>query len=228
MRCRVATFALRFSYPLVALVGWESRPGGGCPLTDKTVNLEQYIERSRILDLSLVPSKHRGELLRLLEEGVQLPELVRDHRHLVDKLPRAQLRRLFEARVEWRARQRARDRLEETLGRCGLPSPPQAVKDRALVPHKVDAVERAVRICSRDDFDDEDAWAEGLVALLDVWSGAVNLTLRRGSIKVRLDPKHPDARAFEELALRTETLSDLSAHRWQAIRRGIRAGALAV
>jgi len=192
------------------------------------VNLEQYIERSRILDLSIVAEKNRPELLRLLEEGIQLPELAQDYRFLVDNLPRAQLRRLFEARVEWRARKRARERLDESLANSGLPQPPQMVKDRALVPHKVDALERAVRICPKDDFDGEEAWGDALAGLVDVWSGTVNQTLRRGNLKVRLDPNHADLKQFEEFARRTETLSDLPPHRWQAIRRGIRAGALTV
>lgn len=192
------------------------------------MNLEQYIERSRILDISIVAEKHRPELLRLLEEGIQLPELVQDYRFLVENLPRTQLHRLFEARVEWRARKRARDRLDASLASSGLQQPPQMARDRALVPHKVDALERAVRICPQDDFDDEEVWGDALAALLDVWSGAVNQTLRRGNIKVRLDPNHADLKQFEELARRTETLSDLPPHRWQAIRRGIRAGALTV
>lgn len=192
------------------------------------MNLEQYIERSRILDLSIVAEKHRPELLRQLEAGIQLPELVQDYRFLVEKLPRAQLHRLFEARVEWRARKRARDRLAASLDRSGLTQPPQVAKDRALVPHKVDALERAVRICPEEDFDNEESWGDALTALLDVWSGAVNQTLRRGNLKVRLDASHADVKQFEEFARRTEALSDLPPHRWQAIRRGLRAGALTV
>lgn len=192
------------------------------------MNLEQYIERSRILDLSIVAEKHRPELLRLLEEGIQLPELVQDYRFLLENLPRAQLHRLFEARVEWRARKRARDQLDASLARGGFTQPPQVAKDRALVPHKVDALERAVRICPEGDFADEEAWGDALTALLDVWSGAVNQTLRRGSLKVRLDPNHADLKQFEEFARRTETLSDLQPQRWQVIRRGLRVGALTV
>jgi hypothetical protein len=37
------------------------------------------------------------------------------------------------------------------------------VKDRALVPHKVDALERAVRICRKEDFEDEEAWGDALL-----------------------------------------------------------------
>ncbi len=192
------------------------------------MNLEQYIERSRILDLSILVKKNRPELLRLLEEGIQLPDLVQDHRVLVENLPRTQLHRLFEARIEWRARKRARDRLDESLASAGLHEPPQMARDRALVPHKVDALERAVRICPKEDFADEETWGDALMALLDVWSGAVNQTLRRGNLKVRLTPNHADLKQFEEFARRTESLSDLPPHRWQAIRRGIRAGALTV
>ncbi|MFH2007898.1 MAG: S1 RNA-binding domain-containing protein [bacterium] len=192
------------------------------------MNLQQYIERSRIIDLSIVPANALPELLQLLEEDVQLPELVQDYRQLVDGLPRAQLRRLFEARIEWRARQRALERITEALVQRGLSLPPQAVRERALVPHKVDALERAARICGKQDFESEEAWSEALSGLLDVWSGAVNQTLRRGNLKVRLNVDHPDVMQFEEFARRTEPMSDLASHRWQAIRRGLRAGALAV
>ena len=190
------------------------------------MKLQAYIERSRILDLAIIPEKLRPELFGLLEENVQLPDLVQDYRHLVDTLPRQQLRRLFEARSEWRARQRAMDRLEKSLTASGLTMPPAAVRERALVPHKVDAIERAVRICQLDQVESEEAWTEALTGLLDVWSGAVNQALRRGTLKVRLKADHPEVKQFEEFARRTETLSDLPLHRWQAIRRGQRAGAL--
>ncbi len=98
----------------------------------RIVNLQEYIERSRILDLSIVPKQALPDLLRLLEEDVQLPELVQDYRHLVEGLPRAQLHRLFEARTEWRARQRAMERLTEALVQSGRSVPPHAVRARAL------------------------------------------------------------------------------------------------
>ncbi len=191
------------------------------------MNLQDYIERSKILDIVIIPEKFREELLSQLEDGVQLPDLVADSPFLVDGLPRPQLKRLFEARAEWRARRRAVERLEASLERAGLPIPPLAARERALVPHKVDALERAVRICPQEGFEDEEAWADALSGLLDVWSGAVVQTLRRGSLKVRLND-HPDASQFEQYARRKEVLSDLPAHRWQAIRRGERAGILSV
>ena len=122
------------------------------------MNLQTYIERSKILDLSVVPEKYRDELFGQLEDDVQLPDLVAESSFLVENLPRAQLRRLFEARGEWRARQRAVDRLTAVLGQSGLPMPPPPSRERALVPHKVEALERAVRLCPRQDFPSEDAW----------------------------------------------------------------------
>ena len=174
----------------------------------------------------MIPEKYRDELLSQLEGGIQLPDLVAESAFLVEGLPRVQLKRLFEARGEWRARKRAVERLEERLQAAGLAMPPLATRERALVPHKVDALERAVRICPQQDFADEEKWAEALSGLLDVWSGAVVQTLRRGNLKIRLNPEHPDASQFEQFAMRKEILSDLKSHRWQAIRRGERAGAL--
>ncbi|MDY0001139.1 MAG: S1 RNA-binding domain-containing protein [Polyangia bacterium] len=192
------------------------------------MNLQTYIERSKLLDLSVVPEKYRDELFAQLEDDVQLPDLVAESSFLIDNLPRPQLRRLFDARGEWRARQRAVDRLAAVLGQSGLPMPPASTRERALVPNKVDALERAVRICPRDDFPNEDAWGEALSSLLDVWSGAVNQTLRRGAVTTILDGKHPDSEQFDQFARRKELLSELPTHRWQAIRRGERAGALSL
>lgn len=190
------------------------------------MNLQSYIERSKILDLSVVPEKYREELLMQLEEDIQLPDLVAESSFLVENLPRVQLRRLFEARGEWRARQRAVDKLTALLGQSGLPMPPAAARERALVPHKVDALERAVRISVREDFPSEEAWGEALSSLLDVWSGAVNQTLQRGAVKIQLKVSHPDAVQFDQFAGRTELFSELPSHRWQAMRRGEKAGAL--
>lgn len=174
----------------------------------------------------MVPEKYQDELLEQLESGVQLPDLVAESAFLVETLPRTQIKRLFDARAEWRERVAAIERLETTLHSAGLPLPPLETRERALVPHKLEALGRAVRICPRDDFADEEAWSNALIALLDVWSGAVAQTRRRGSLKIQLDPTHPDANHFDQLASRKELLSDLPTHRWQAIRRGERAGAL--
>lgn len=192
------------------------------------MNLQTYIERSKILDLSVIPERFRDELFEQLEDDVQLPDLVAESSFLIENLPRPQLRRLFEARGEWRARQRAVDRLMALLGQSGLPMPPPAARERALVPHKVEALERAVRLCRREDFPNEDAWGEALSSLLDVWSGAVNQTLRRGAVTTLLDGKHADSEQFDQFARRKELLSELPSHRWQAIRRGERAGALSL
>jgi transcriptional accessory protein Tex/SPT6 len=192
----------------------------------EAVNFETYIERSRVIDSASIPAKARTELFQRLEDGMGLPELVRDHRALVESLPRTHVHRLLEARIEWRERERAVVRLLETFKRSGLPEPPPAVLERALVPHKVSSIERAARIAPRSDFADADAWGEALGGLSDLWSGAVNLTLRRGSVRVKLKASHPDVRQFEDLAKRAEALSELPTHRWQAIRRGQRLGVL--
>lgn len=179
-----------------------------------------------MVDLKAFPKDRLNDLLSDLEKAGSLAKLEDGWNPILAKVPAAHLRRLSAANSAWKERERVYEKLEQSLVSSGLPPLPQKASDKAMVPHKLWALGRAARMCPKRAFEDQDAWADALAAHVDTWSGAVNLSLKRGELACRLKNDHPAASQFEDYARRRETLSDLASHRWMATRRGEKAGAL--
>jgi predicted RNA-binding protein with RPS1 domain len=192
------------------------------------VLLRKFIERTRMVDLEVFPQADLDRFLQALEKGATLASLEKEYNEMLSTVPFTHLRRLSGAVRSWKRRQKAMEKLKETVAASRLPAIPQSAADKAMVPHKIWALGRALRMCPRDAFDGETDWAHALEAHIDAWSGAVNLALRRGELRCMLDTDHPRAADFEAYARRREHLSDLATHRWLAIRRGEKNGALTV
>lgn len=190
--------------------------------------LKEFIERTRMVDLGVFPKDRLSDLLHHFEQGDTLADLDGQWTDILVKVPVTHLQRLGAAAQAWRERQSAFEKLKDSLRTSQLPEPPGRAAKKAMVPHKVWALGRALKMCVREDFDDEEAWADALGAHIDAWSGSVNLALRRSELRCILDTSHPMASDFELYARRREPLSDLAGHRWMAIRRGEKAGALQV
>ena len=192
------------------------------------MRLADYIERTRIVNLEVFPADQLNDLLETLEKQPSLADLAPKWAEALSSVPIEHLRRLSEACRNWREREDTLRRVLSELETEGLGTPPPKALDRALVPHKVQALARAIRLCRKEDSESEEDWTNSLFACVDAWSGAVNLAIKRGELTCRLHQDHPQAGKFAEYARRREPLSGLAGHRWLAIRRGERTGALNV
>ena len=179
-----------------------------------------------MVDLKAFPKDRLDDLLTDLEKAGSLAELDDEWTPVLAKVPAAHLRRLSTANSAWKEREKVYGKLAKSLEVSGLPPLPRRASDKALVPHKLWALGRAARMCPKRTFEDEEAWSDALAAHIDTWSGAVNLSLKRGELACRLKNDHPAASQFQDYARRRENLSDLASHRWMATRRGEKAGAL--
>ncbi len=192
------------------------------------MRLADYIERTKMVDIEVFPAEALPGLLDALEKQPSVADIETDWADVLGAVPVAHLRRLSEACRNWREREETLQQVLSELEKAGQPTPPQEALDRALVPHKVTALGRAVHLCSTTQEETQEEWALALQACVDAWSGAVNLALKRGELSCRLDMNHPDKDRFSEYARRREPLSGLAGHRWLAIRRGEREGALSL
>ncbi len=192
------------------------------------MRLADYIERTRIVNLDLLPADSRTALLESLEKQPSLAALEPSWAETLSSVPMEHLRRLSEACRNWREREDTLRRVLSDIEKQGLSIPSSEALDRALVPHKVEALARAVRLCPGTDNESEDHRTKILFACIDAWSGAVNLAIKRGELACHLHQSHPQAQRFAEYARRREALSGLAGHRWLAMRRGERLGALSI
>lgn len=181
-----------------------------------------------MVDLKVFSDNKVEELLSDLEKAGCLADLEEKWTALLSQVPAAHLRRLSSAVCAWREREEAFKKLENSLEASNLPALPQLATEKALVPHKIWALGRAVKMCPKSDFEGDEKWAEALAAHVDTWSGAVNLSLKRGEMRCRLIEDHPQVKNFEDYARRRESLSNLANHRWMASRRGEKVGALSI
>ncbi len=190
------------------------------------MRLVDFVQKTNMVDLAAFPKEHVGKLMEALERDPSLAALDDAWRQVLGPVPMTHVQRLSEACLAWREREEVVREEQERARREGRSEPPATTLERALVPHKVRAAFRAVALCPRSDFDSEDEWAAALGACVDAWSGAVNQALRRGELKCHVDQGHPEAARFAEFARRSESLSGLPGHRWLALRRAERLGAV--
>ncbi|MCD6499141.1 MAG: S1 RNA-binding domain-containing protein [Deltaproteobacteria bacterium] len=190
------------------------------------MRLKDFVTKTRMVDLEVFPQDRLDELLAVLEKDPSMASMGDSWFAATEAVPQVHLQRLSDACRAWQDRERALAALLDLLRDRKLPEPPGDVLERAMVPHKIAALERAVSLCPRDGFDGDAEWTDALDAHLQAWSGAVNLAIKRGQLHCRLDTEHAEANRFQDYARRRENLSGLPGHRWLAMRRGERLGAL--
>jgi len=192
------------------------------------VRLKDFVIKTRMVDLAVFPQDRLDDLLAALEKQPSMASMDDSWFSATEAVPQVHLQRLSDACRAWQDRERALVEAIRSLREQHLSEPPQDVLERAMVPHKIVALSRAVSLCPRQGFDSEADWIVALDAQIQAWSGAVNLAIKRGQLHCRLDMEHPEAEKFHEYARRRENLSGLPGHRWLAMRRGERLGALHV
>jgi hypothetical protein len=137
----------------------------------------------------------------LLDQGVPVLELLR--RPEIE-LPARTVRALTAAHARLQAWRRASERLH---GRV-----PEALLERAVEPHQLAALERAMPLLPPD------RWGTAL----DLWDRCLALARRDGGVTAQGAP----GKGFDEYLRRREPLDGLAPHRWLRVRRGERERAL--
>ena len=123
----------------------------------------------------------------------------------------------------WRDERASLERRREEAGRAPLPS---TVLDATIDVGSLRAVERAAGALPARSVPDDTAWAAALEGALGLWERSFALARRDASVHAALQNEHPQAADFADHAGSSHRLEELPPHRWLALRRGERSGAL--
>lgn len=187
-----------------------------------------YLNTTQARELKGVTQGLAERLAELIGRGHSVADLLAHYGDDFGHLPAARLQSLARARRNWQIWRKRKQQFEDARRNAKLPPLPAAVAKSAPTPHALDAVARAARFCPRSTVADDEAWLDVLRAGAELWNACIGLCRKEGQVRCEAKKGSKTAsRDFAEQIGKTETLDDtLAPHRWLALRRGVREGAL--
>lgn len=184
------------------------------------MRLIEFLEKTNSVDKKYLAGENALKLLNFLEAGIHMSELVQQHRDLLTSMAGPQLRRLSEARRLWQDLENLRESILTVH-----PGIPEEVFGLALSLRRMEALRHILPHFPVADFASPALWLEAVRAALEVWTGALNLSTKKGTVKAvsvgRNLPQH-----LEPLVERQLDIFSISREIWSAMRSGEAEGVL--
>jgi predicted RNA-binding protein with RPS1 domain len=190
------------------------------------MTLREFVRRDGAIDPAVLTLDDWQALQAAVDEGRTPVALAEERPDALTRLPAATRRALLAAIGRCGRWGEERAALERRRAEAGLPPLPPEALDEATGGQRLRALERAAAALPPGDFADDAAWAAALQAAVGLWDRALALGRREGGVRAALRDDHPQAADFADHAGTRHELEDLPAHRWLALARGERAGAL--
>ena len=189
------------------------------------MRLSRYIQRTRALGDAEVPAHDVDAIGDAIDGDTDLVELLKLHGKGPAKLSPRTVWGVWRA---WHARKDQLDYLEQVRRRrhSEKKTPiPTTLMAQAAMRHEVGALERADAMAPPGSVS-EHRRRDAIKTAVQVWNACLAIARRDGTLSIELVTEDPDrVEAFGDFA-GNDALHDVSSHRWLAIRRGERAGAL--
>ncbi|MFO8071042.1 MAG: S1 RNA-binding domain-containing protein [Polyangia bacterium] len=189
------------------------------------------VELTRRLERDVYDGSQRAALQRLgraMGRARGLRRLAESNDNSLEPFPAESLLKLADvhrAHQKWVA---TAVEVRRALTAAGLGLPDGSF-DFGTKPDELRALERIARMCPRSGFADHGGWYQAVRAHVELWRSLIDLSLEEGAVRVELDDaEHPEAEELSAHVSSRTALSELPGHRWLGLRRGQRAGALAV
>lgn len=142
------------------------------------MRLLEFLEKTNSVDKKYLQGENALKLLNFMEAGISLSDLVTQYRDLVTLLAGPQLRRLSDARRLWQEL----EILRETII-TQFPDVPEEVFNLTLSVRRMEALKHLLPLFPRGDFASIETYLEALRAALEVWTGALNNSTKKGTVK---------------------------------------------
>lgn len=189
----------------------------------RTVKFAEFLKRDTGSQDIVVPPTTLARLERKLKDGMRLSSLMQERRELLDSLPVEHLRDIVESYRRYTIWRAAAARVARRLE-----SVEREVISRTTKLHQLALVERALKLAEQGRVEALDRPGVLSVAL-EIWESCRAEVRRRGRVRCTLtSPDHPLAEQHGDYVNRSEDLDALRPHRWLAMRRGEREGALSI
>ncbi len=145
------------------------------------MRLIEFLEKTNSVDKKYLAGENALKLLNFLEAGINMSDLVQQHRDLLTAMAGPQLRRLSEARRLWQELENLRENIL-----AEQPGVPDEAFTLALSARRMEALRHILPHFQLADFSSQAVWIEALRAALEVWTGALNMSTKKGSVKAML------------------------------------------
>lgn len=183
----------------------------------------EFLKRDTGAQGTVISATTLARLERELAAGARLSSLVQAREGLLEGLPIEHLRDVVESYrrfQKWRAEAARVGRRLESIER--------EVIGRTVRTHQLALLERALRLSAQSRCEALDR--PGVLSVcLELWESCRAEVRRRGRVRCRLTrPDHPLVASYGDYVDRTDDLEALKPHRWLAMRRGEREGALSL
>ena len=189
------------------------------------MNFWQYLESEDREQLKGLSESLAERFAELMGRGHSVADLVAHYGTDFGHLPAEQLQVLATKRRTWQGWRSRLQQLQQARARANLPPLPPSALRLAPTPDQLDALVRTARLSPRADWPDEEAWVLVLNAGAQLWRACIGLARKEGQIRCVAAGSRPAA-VYADLIRRQEVLGEVAPHRWLAMRRGAREGAL--
>ncbi len=187
----------------------------------------QYLNADQQHDLQGVTDGLAEQFSELISRGHSIADLLSHFAEDFGHLPAERLTTLHQARRRFLGWSKRKQQLESSRAVAKLPPVPDEAYNLATSPDQLDAVFRAARLCPRSEYPTDRAWLVVLKAGLELWQRCLGTVRKRGTIRCdAADAAHPQAATYDDYLRTSETIEKVAPHRWLAMRRGEREGAI--
>lgn len=193
------------------------------------MNFFHYMNESPSLDPQSITEVIASRFSELLNHGHSVADLLAHFGDEFGHLPAERLRSLARDHRSWKIWRKRLGQIVRSLEDAGLPALPEPFFQRAPRPDQLDAIVRTARLCPRDQVPDQETWESVLAAGVALWTRCMAIARKEGMVRCdAVDLESAANDRYDDYVRANELLADVASHRWLAMRRGEREGALAL
>lgn len=186
------------------------------------MRLLEFIQKSNAVDRKIVTAPNFDKLLNYLEAGISMAELADNQGDLLKTIPGPQLKRLSDARRSWLELETEREELLLELKGKNI-SINEEIFSNTLTMRRLEALRHIIPVLNPSDFSSPATWLEAVTVVLEVWTGALNLTLKKGEIIIVETGKNDTSGDYSDIIGKRISLANINGTVWARIRRAMRA-----
>jgi transcriptional accessory protein Tex/SPT6 len=187
----------------------------------------QHLKISNGVEVQGITESLANRFSELIGRGHSVAHLLAHYGDEFGHLPVEKLRAMAQANrtfLFWRKR---KSQIEEARAKMKLPPLPGEVFQLAPFPDQLDAIVLTARLSPRDHVASDEEWAALLRVGVDLWTRCLQTCRKSGQVRCAAkDLAHPEVSSFDSYIKSREPLDEIAPHRWLAMRRGEREGAL--
>ncbi len=178
------------------------------------MRLNEYLEKTNAVDRKLLSSENAMKLLKFLEAGISMSDLVASHRELLTVFAGPHIRRLSDARRQWQELEVLRESIL-----ADQPGVPEEVFSLAVSVRRMEALRHILPHFPVSGFAGVPAYLEAVRAALEVWTGALNLSTKKGTVMAMTNARSLP-RQLESLVGKPWDIFSITREQWSALKNG--------